>query len=217
MPPSLQHPCAGMPSHGGIQRDIRCPHHSLKHVLLHSSLQGRHSTQLVEHDHERVALDMIFVYPLYLYKRLGGDHEQLLKRGMRHRPLISLGKRERANRVQRDILVDCRLTHRHRKAPCPELPLDLRNHLCSRVTVLLLLRPLFGNESGRTCVGLGVYGPVLPLVLPRDLLLMQCFSRLPGQRWKSGHPGCRQDGDSRRNSDRSKRWPPHVCRSRQGN
>ena len=59
------------------QRDIRCSHHSLEHILLHSSLRGRHSAQLIEHDHECVALDVIFVYPLYLYKRLGGDHEQL--------------------------------------------------------------------------------------------------------------------------------------------
>ena len=89
---------------------------------------------------------------------------------MRHRPLIFPGKSERANHVQRAISVDCRLTHRYRNFPCPAPSLDLHNHLClcSRTTVLLLLRPLFGNESGRTCVGLGVYGPVLPLVLPGD-------------------------------------------------
>ena len=87
---------------------------------------------------------------------------------MRHRPLISPGKRELADHVQRHISVDCRLTLRYRNFPCPEPPLDLHNHLCSRTTVLLLLCPLFGNESGRTCVGLGVYGPVLPLVLPGD-------------------------------------------------
>lgn len=71
------------------------------------------------------------------------------------------------------------------------------------------------RDSARMCLSLD--GPALPLVLPRDLLLMRRFSRLPGRRWKSGHPGCRQNGDSRRNrSDRPKSRPPHVCCGRQG-
>jgi hypothetical protein len=119
---------------------------------------------------------------------------------MRHHPLISLDKRERANHVQHNISIDCQLTQRHRQAPRPKLPLDLFYHLCSCAAVLLLLLcPLFGDESSSTCMRLSVYGPVLPLILPRNLLLMRRFLRLPGRRWKSGHPGCRQDRDSHRN------------------
>jgi hypothetical protein len=42
--------------------------------------------------------------------------------------------------------------------------------------------------------------------------IIQHFLHLPGRRWKSGHPSCRQDGASRRNrSYRRKCYPPHVC------
>ena len=65
------------------------------------------------------------------------------------------------------------------------------------------------RDSARMCLSLD--GPALPLVLPRDLLLMRFFSRLPGRRWKSGYPGCCQDGASRRNrSYCCKCCPPHV-------
>ncbi len=60
------------------------------------------------------------------------------------------------------------------------------------------------RDSARMCLSLD--GPALPLVLPRDLLLMRRFSRLPGRRWKSGYPGCRQDGASRQNRS-------HFCTS----
>jgi hypothetical protein len=66
------------------------------------------------------------------------------------------------------------------------------------------------NSSTRMCLSLD--GPALPLILPRDLLLMRHFLHLPGRRWKSGHPGCRQDGASRWNrSYRRKCYPPHIC------
>ncbi len=48
------------------------------------------------------------------------------------------------------------------------------------------------RNSARMCLSLD--SPALLLVLPRDLLLMRCFLHLPGWRWKSGYPGCRQDG-----------------------
>jgi hypothetical protein len=128
--------------------------------------------------------------------------------GFRRRPL-----RQQKVRVMEG---DCRPATRIRLAAVKR-DLRLFDHLCSHATVLLLLCPLFGNESGRTCVGLGMYGHLLPLVLPRNLLLMRRFLRLPGRQWKSGHPGCRQDGDSHQNSsNRSKRQPPHVCCDRQG-
>jgi hypothetical protein len=71
------------------------------------------------------------------------------------------------------------------------------------------------RNSARMCRSLD--GPALPLVLPRDLLLMRRFSRLPGRRWKSGYPGCCQAGASRRNrSYCCKCCPPHVRRGQQG-
>ena len=69
---------------------------------------------------------------------------------------------------------DCQPATRIRLAAVKR-DLHLFDHLCSRVTILLLLCPLFGNESGRTCVGLGMYGHLLPLVLPCNLLLMRRF------------------------------------------
>jgi hypothetical protein len=71
------------------------------------------------------------------------------------------------------------------------------------------------RDSARMCLSLD--GPALPLVLPRDLLLMRCLSRLPGRRWKSGYPGCRQDGASHRNrSYCCKCCPRHVRCGQQG-
>jgi hypothetical protein len=43
-------------------------------------------------------------------------------------------------------------------------------------------------NSAHMCLSLD--GPALPLVLPRDLLLMRRFSHPPGRRWKSGYSGC---------------------------
>ncbi len=78
------------------------------------------------------------------------------------------------------------------------------------------LQPLRAvNSSMRMCLSLD--GPALPLVLPRNLLLMQRFLRLPGRRWKSGHPGCRKDGASHRNRSYCRKcYPPHVCCGQQG-
>ncbi len=71
------------------------------------------------------------------------------------------------------------------------------------------------RDSARMCLSLD--GPALPLVLPRDLLLMRRFLHLPGWRWKSGYPGCCQDGASRRNrSYCCKSCPLHVRCGQQG-
>jgi hypothetical protein len=53
------------------------------------------------------------------------------------------------------------------------------------------------RDSARMCLSLD--SPVLLLILPCDLLLMQRFLHLPGRQWKSGYPGCCQDEASRRN------------------
>ena len=71
------------------------------------------------------------------------------------------------------------------------------------------------RDSARMCLSLD--GPALPLVLPCDLLLMRCFSCLPGRRWKSGYPVCCQDGASCRNrSYCCKCCPPHFRCGQQG-
>ena len=64
-------------------------------------------------------------------------------------------------------------------APHIELPLDLRNHLCGCSAVFLRVCPLFSNKSGCTCVGLGVYGLAIPLVLFSDLHLVRRYSHPP--------------------------------------
>ena len=103
--------------------------------------------------------------------RFHREHEQL-KCMPRHRTLVSAGERERADHAKSNILIDGIFAEGHANAPCPELPLDLCNYLRGRPAIFLRLHPLFGNESGCTRVGLGVYGLALPLVLFADLLLV---------------------------------------------
>jgi hypothetical protein len=76
--------------------------------------------------------------------------------------------------------------------------------------------PIRAAYHDSACMCLSLDSPALPLVLLQDLLLMLRFSRLPWRQWKSGHPGCRQDGDSHRNwSYRRECCPPYVCCGRQ--
>jgi hypothetical protein len=107
----------------------------------------------------------------YLNKRLHRKHEQL-KGMLRHHTLVSADERERAKHAKRNIPIDGIFAEGHANAPCPELPLNQCNHMRGRPAIFLRLHPLFGNESGRTRVGLGVYGLALPLVLFADLLLV---------------------------------------------
>jgi hypothetical protein len=79
--------------------------------------------------------------------------------------------------------------------------------------------PLFGNKSGCACVGLGMNGLALPLVLFADLLLMRCFLHLPLQRREdtSIDPTHRDNGSSRWIQHYSAKCQPcHPCKSCQG-
>ena len=89
---------------------------------------------------------------VYLNKRLNREHKQI--EGMpRHRTLISSGERERSDHAKLDVSIYRIFIQRRTMAPCPKLPLDLRDHLCGRSTVLLWQSPLFGDESGCARVG----------------------------------------------------------------
>jgi len=86
--------------------------------------------------------------------------------------LVSADEREHTKHAKSNIPIDGIFAEGHVIAPRPELHLDLCNHLRGRLVIFLWLHPLFGNESGRTRVGLGVYGLALSLVLFADLLLV---------------------------------------------
>ena len=91
---------------------------------------------------------------------------------IRHHTLVSTDEGERAKHAKSNIPIDGIIAEGHAIAPCPELPLDLCNHLRGCPAIFLRLHPLLGNESGCTRMGLGVYGLALPLVLSADLLLV---------------------------------------------
>ena len=130
---------------------------------------------------------------------LDREHKQV--EGMpRHRALISTGERERSDHAKLDVSIYHIFIQRRTMAPCPKLPLDLRDHLCGRSTVLLRQSPLFGDENGCARVGLGVNDLALTLVLLSDLLLVRRFPHLPLRRREdtSIHPSHCDDGSSRR-------------------
>ena len=116
-----------------------------------------------------------------------------------YRTTISSGDRERSDHAKLDVSIYRSFIQRRTTAPCPKLPLDLRDHLCGRSTVLLWQRPLFGDESCCSRMGLGVNGLALFLVLLGYLLLVRRFPHLPLRRREdtSIHPSHCDDGSSR--------------------
>ena len=166
--------------------------------MLRAAFRRRDTAAHVDEHYQLFSFRHDTVDVAYLNVRLDREHKQV--EGMpRHRTLISTGERERSDHAKLDVSIYRIFIQRRTMAPCPKLPLDLRDHLCGRSTILHRQSPLFGDENGCARVGLGVNDLALTLVLLSDLLLVRRFPHLPLRRREdtSIHPSHCDDGSSR--------------------
>jgi len=180
--------------------------------VLHPAFRRHNTATCVDSHQQRRSFAVDTVHIANLNRQLHREHEQL-KGMLWHHTLVSVDEGARAKHAKSNIPIDGIFAEGHAIAPCPELSLDLCNHLRGRLAIFLWLHPLFGNESGRTCVGLGVYGLVLPLILFADLLLVRCFLHLPLGRREDTSINPTHHDDA---SNQSKRRPCCRRHSHQG-